>query len=179
MEAWQLGKAVATEATFTPEPARARLATATRLGYTHTAATGGTSGSAGSGRRALEHSASTLPGVSAPSRVVRSIIDTARRRAATLDCFLMLRFARLAARSSAPPWSTAARASSEPSTPSGNRPTEPSPSRTGVVAMPASRTGTTVTDDCSDLALPTFRRRQAALHDGRVRRRCLLWRTRD
>ena len=50
---------------------------ATRSGYTHTAATGGTAGSAGSGRSALAHRPRTLPGVSAPSSVVRSTMRTA------------------------------------------------------------------------------------------------------
>ncbi len=126
---------MATEATLTPEPARARLAVGTREGYTQTAATGGTSGSDGSGRRALEQRASTLPTVSAPSSVVRSMTATARRRAATLDSSLMLRLASDAARSSAPTWSTANRLSSGPRATCCRKPLPASGRRTGVVAM--------------------------------------------
>ena len=56
-------------------------ATATRSGYTQTAATDGAVGSDGSGRSALAHNARTLPGVSWPSSVVRSIIRIARSSA--------------------------------------------------------------------------------------------------
>ncbi len=45
---------MATDATATGLPARSLRATPTRSGYTHTAATGGTSGSSGPGRRALQ-----------------------------------------------------------------------------------------------------------------------------
>ena len=45
----------------------------TRFGYTQTAATGGIEASLGSGRNAFDASAATLPGVSAPSSVVRSM----------------------------------------------------------------------------------------------------------
>src|SRR4051794_24309073 len=71
-----------------------------------TAATGGTSGCLGSGRRAWAHSERTLPGVSAPSSVVRSIIETARSRACSLLAALMLRVASAAERRSSPTWST-------------------------------------------------------------------------
>ena len=71
------GKAVATDATLTPLPASFCFAVATRLGYTQTAATAGIEGFTGSGRMAFEQSAATLPGVSWPSSVVRSIIRTA------------------------------------------------------------------------------------------------------
>src|SRR5882724_243428 len=72
----------------------------------HTAATAGVDGSVGSGRRAFAHSARTLPGVSAPSSVVRSTHRIARSSAHTLAAFLMLRVASPAARPSAPTWST-------------------------------------------------------------------------
>ena len=76
-------------------------------GYTHSAATEGMDGSVGSGRRALPASARILPGVSFPSRVVRSIIRIARSRAQSFASRLMLRLASDAARSSTPTWSTA------------------------------------------------------------------------
>ena len=66
----------------------------------------GTVGSAGSGRMALAHSARTLPGVSWPSRVVRSIIEIARSSAQPLAVVLIDRVASTAARASAPTWST-------------------------------------------------------------------------
>src|SRR6266508_1029695 len=62
--------------------------------------------SPGLGRIALAHIAAILPGVSAPSSVVRSTQRTARSRAHSLDDFLIERLAREAARSSAPTWST-------------------------------------------------------------------------
>jgi hypothetical protein len=71
-----------------------------------TAATEGTVRSAGSGRIALEQSAATLPGVSAPSSVVRSIMRTARSSAKTLESRLIERLASVAARSSTATWST-------------------------------------------------------------------------
>src|SRR5262245_8557752 len=70
------------------------------------AATGGHDGSDGSGRRPLAHSARTLPGVSWPSRVVRSIMLTARSRANCLAVVLIDRVASPAARASTPTWST-------------------------------------------------------------------------
>ena len=66
-----------------------------------TAATGGTSGSA-LGRLAFWHSDATLPGVSFPSSVVRSTIETAVFRPHTFELFLMLRVVNLATRSSMP-----------------------------------------------------------------------------
>src|SRR5215469_16665632 len=96
------GNAVATDATATRLPATASLATPTRSGYTQTAATGGTDRSAGSGWRAFAHIARTLPGVSAPSSVVRSTIRTAMSRACSLASFLIDRVASPAARCSAP-----------------------------------------------------------------------------
>src|ERR1700730_4443358 len=54
----------------------------------------------------LAQSAATLPGVSAPSRVVRSIIRIASARAQTFDAFLIERLPSDAARSSTPTWST-------------------------------------------------------------------------
>src|SRR5258705_4925732 len=71
----------------------------------HTAATGGTSGSS-LGWRAFWQRDRTFPGVSFPSRVVRSTIETAVVRPHNFDFFLMLRVANLATRSSTPTWST-------------------------------------------------------------------------
>src|SRR5215218_7382347 len=71
-----------------------------------TAATGGTVRSAGSGRIAFDASAATLPGVSAPSSVVRSIIRTARSSAKSFDSRLMERRESESARSSTATWST-------------------------------------------------------------------------
>src|SRR3954465_2274833 len=70
-----------------------------------TAATGGTDASK-LGRRAFWHSDAIFPGVSFPSSVVRSTIDTAVRRPHSLEPFLMLRVVNLATRSSIPTWST-------------------------------------------------------------------------
>src|SRR5215475_9226398 len=103
------GNAVATEATATPLPASSLRASPTRSGYTHTAATGGTEGSEGSGWRALAHSPRILPGVSAPSSVVRSTMRTAISSAHSLASRLIERVARDAARSCAPTWSTPGR----------------------------------------------------------------------
>ncbi len=72
------------------------------FGYTHSAATLGMVGSVGSGWTALPARARILPGVSFPSRVVRSIIRMARSRAHSFDSRLMLRLASMAARSSTP-----------------------------------------------------------------------------
>src|SRR5437879_3414928 len=71
-----------------------------------TAATLGIAPSPGCGRTALEHIAATFPGVSAPSSVVRSMQRMARSSAHSFDVFLIDRFARAAARSSTPTWST-------------------------------------------------------------------------
>src|SRR6188508_2327194 len=103
---WPLGNPVATLATRTALPARASLASATRAGYTHTAATDGMVGSPGLGRMALAHMARTLPGVSFPSRVVRSIIRIARSSAHSFDAFLIDRFLSESTRASTPTWST-------------------------------------------------------------------------
>ena len=54
----------------------------------------------------MAHSARTLPGVSAPSSVVRSIIEIARSIAHALAVVLIDRVASVAARASAPTWST-------------------------------------------------------------------------
>src|SRR4029079_15638171 len=70
-----------------------------------TAATGGTSGSS-DGRRAFAQSDATFPGVSLPSRVVKSTIETAVVRPHNLDFFLIERVWNLATRSSIPTWST-------------------------------------------------------------------------
>ena len=67
------------------------------------------SASVGSGRTALAHSERTLPGVSAPSRVVRSTMLIAVSIAHALAVVLMLRVASPAARPSAPTWSTPGR----------------------------------------------------------------------
>ena len=101
-----LGNAVATLATCTPLPFSSAAATWARSGYTQTAATVGAVGSAGSGRLALAHSARTLPGVSWPSSVVRSIIEIAVSSAHCLAVVLMDRLASMAARASAPTRST-------------------------------------------------------------------------
>src|ERR1700760_4258455 len=104
-----LGTAGATLATCTPLPFSSAAATWARSGYTQTAATGGAVGSAGSGRRALAHMARTLPGVSWPSSVVRAIIEMAVSRAHCLAVVLIDRLASMAARASAPTWSTPGR----------------------------------------------------------------------
>ena len=72
-----------------------------------TAATEGIDGSTGFGRTALAHIAMTLPTVSAPSRVVRSMLRIARSSAQSFDSRLIERFASEAARSSSPTASTA------------------------------------------------------------------------
>src|SRR5436189_1302745 len=73
----------------------------------HTAATGGTIGSSGSGRTAFEHIATILPTVSEPSSVVRSVQRIARSSPQRLASRLIDRVAREAARSSRPTASTA------------------------------------------------------------------------
>ena len=74
--------------------------------YTHTAATRGQLGSAGSGVTAFATSERTLPGVSAPSSVVRSMSPMIRSRAHAFDVVLMERVPRPAARCSSPTAST-------------------------------------------------------------------------
>src|SRR3954451_18493557 len=101
-EVWPAGKPVATEATATPVPRSASAATGTSAGYTHTAAHEGISGRDGSGTTALAHRWRTLPGVSEPSSVVRSIIDVAMRMPSRLAVVLIERFPSAAARSSTP-----------------------------------------------------------------------------
>ena len=99
---WPLGKPVATEATFTGESApRSFRACRTMFGYTQTAAQGGTAKRGSAGARALRQRKATLPGVSLPSSVVRSIMLTASLRPASLALVLRLRLAKLPARSSA------------------------------------------------------------------------------
>src|SRR3954453_7264486 len=71
-----------------------------------TAATGGAVRSVGSGRRALAARLRTLPGVSAPSSVVRATIEIAVSIAQALAVVLMDRVPSTAARASAPTWST-------------------------------------------------------------------------
>jgi len=85
----------------------------------HTAATGGAVASPGSGRIALAQSERTLPGVSAPSSVVRSTMRIAVSMAHALAVVLMLRVNSPAARASAPTWST-------PGSPKRNRRSAPS-----------------------------------------------------
>ena len=63
--------------------------------------------------RALAHSERTLPWVSAPSSVVRSIIEMAVSIAQALAVVLIDRVARPAARASAPTWSTPGRPCSQ------------------------------------------------------------------
>ena len=97
----------------------------------------GTSRSDGSGRIALAHSVRTLPGVSAPSSVVRSTIEIAVSIAHAFAVVLMLRVASAAARASAPTWST-------PGRPCRNRRSEASspsarPSRRHRNAAPGAR----------------------------------------
>src|SRR5213080_4319250 len=103
---WPDGKAVATEAMRTVVPRRCSTQSAMRSGYTHTAATDGMVASPAFGRIALAYIAATLPGVSAPSSVVRSMHRTARSSAHSFDDFLIERLASAAARSSAPTSST-------------------------------------------------------------------------
>src|SRR6478672_9004770 len=69
----------------------------------------GVEASVGSGTIALAHSERTLPSVSAPSRVVRSIIEIARSMAQAFDVVLIERVPRPAARPSQPTWSTPGR----------------------------------------------------------------------
>src|SRR3989440_5030844 len=134
------GNAVATLARCTPEPASRAAATGTIDGYTHTAATAGQDGSPGSGRRALAHSARTLPGVSAPSSVVRSTIRIARSSAQALAVVLIERVPSIAARCSAPTWSTPGRPCRNARSAASERATSPrSGVRSGVTAViPAS-----------------------------------------
>src|SRR5215469_11716645 len=120
----------------------------------HTAATGGTDGSSGSGWSALAHSPRTFPGVSAPSSVVRSTIVTAISSAHSLASRLIERVARDAARSCAPTWSTPGRpcricrsAASEPATP------VPAPPGTGTPAPAATMPAAPVTTSAFMLLL--------------------------
>jgi len=71
-----------------------------------TAATWGVAGSPGSGAIALAHIDRTLPSVSAPSSVVRSIMLMAVSMAQAFDVVLMERVPNPAARESAPTRST-------------------------------------------------------------------------
>ena len=72
-----------------------------------TAATAGMLVSTGSGRIAFAQRAATLPGVSAPSSVVRSIIRTIRSSASSFEPRLIERLARSALRASSATASTA------------------------------------------------------------------------
>ena len=91
---WPDGKPVATLATWTPEPASASRASATQG---RVDAHGGDRrdgrASEGSGRVAFAQSAWTLPGVSLPSSVVRSIMRMTRSSAQSFDSLLMERLA--------------------------------------------------------------------------------------
>src|ERR1700757_3534126 len=73
------------------------------------AATDGISGIDGAGQTPLAQRWRTFPGVSAPSSVVRSTIDTARRMPCCLAVVLIERLPSWAARSSTPTRSTCAR----------------------------------------------------------------------
>ena len=74
---WPDGNPVATAATFTPlSPSRSRTARDEVRIDAHRRARG-TVGSDGSGRRAFDATAAALPGVSAPSSVVRSVVRIA------------------------------------------------------------------------------------------------------
>src|SRR5690348_11557333 len=111
---WPLGKPVATEATctleFSPKNFRAYF---TIFGYTQTAAQLGTAYFGSAGCCALRQRYATLPGVSFPSNVVRSIMLTAILRPASLALVLMLRLLKEAARSSAMMASTVGTANDE------------------------------------------------------------------
>ena len=84
----------------TPLPRSRSTHVGTRFSYTQTAATEGMFASPGSGRIAFEQSAATLPGVSEPSSVVRSMQRIASSSAKTFASFLIERFASDAERSS-------------------------------------------------------------------------------
>ncbi len=89
-------------------------ATGTIWGYTHTAATDGIAALVGSGRTAFRHSAATLPGVSMPSSVVKSMHEMARLMAARFDVVLMDRVVKVLARASSPTSSTGVTRSATP-----------------------------------------------------------------
>ena len=108
-----LGNAVATAATAMPPwsgspwaAPSASTACGTMSPYTQTAATRGHVGSAGSGVTALATSERTLPGVSAPSSVVRSMSPMMRSSAHAFEVVLIERVPRPAARCSRPTAST-------------------------------------------------------------------------
>src|ERR1043166_7518161 len=84
------------------------------FGYTHTAAHGGAAYFGSAGWSALRQRYATLPGVSLPSSVVRSIMLTARRSPASLALVLMLRLVNDPARSSTMTWSTDTRSAAAP-----------------------------------------------------------------
>ena len=90
----------------TPVPASASRATATTSGRCRSRPRGGWTGRRAAGGSPFAHSARTLPGVSFPSSVVRSIIRIARSSAQTLDAFLIDRFVSDATRSWIPTAST-------------------------------------------------------------------------
>jgi len=86
------GKAGGDGGDLTPVPSSSSLAPAPASDKTQTAATCGMSGNMPCKCLAFPHNCRTLPGESAPSSVVKSIIDNANFRAATFDSFLILRF---------------------------------------------------------------------------------------
>ena len=94
------------DAALTPVPSSASRTTPISEGYTQTAAQDGISGIVGAGQTALAHRCRTLPGVSAPSSVVRLVIDTTRRMPCCFAVVLIERLPSVAARSSMPTRST-------------------------------------------------------------------------
>ncbi len=101
------GNPPATLATRTPVPRSCSTAIGTSCGYRQTAPTDGMDASVGSGRTAFAQIATILPGVSAPSSVVRSMHRIARSSARSFESFLIERVASAAARCSRPTASTA------------------------------------------------------------------------
>ena len=101
------GKAVATEATLTPEPRDGLLGGGHHVGVdADRGGRGASCGRSGRGGPPWRTSARTLPGVSAPSSVVRSIIEMARSMAYAFAVVLIERVPREAARASRPTAST-------------------------------------------------------------------------
>mmetsp|Transcript_43341 Transcript_43341/g.113916 ORF Transcript_43341/g.113916 Transcript_43341/m.113916 type:complete len:211 (+) Transcript_43341:845-1477(+) len=96
---WPEGKPVATDATGMPVPFSASTASLTRAGYTHTAPTViprwlqpiACRMSGRTGDFALAQRRCTLPAVSSPARVVRSMLVTARSSQAACQSFLTVR----------------------------------------------------------------------------------------
>ena len=87
---WPDGKPVATLATLTLEPCEGVLGVGDRApDRRRSPRRTGSSGRPAADAIALAHSARTLPGVSFPSSVVRSIIRIARSRAHSFEAFLI------------------------------------------------------------------------------------------